>query len=302
MRKPTLVILAAGIGNRYGGLKQMDGVGPSGETIVDYSIYDAVRAGFGRFVFVIRKTIEREFQEVFLSRLIPRLDVDYVFQEIEDVPAGFSLPAGRTKPWGTSHAVLASEAKVGGPFAAINADDFYGAQAYSVMARFLNGTGPEDTAFSLVGYELGTTLSEHGSVARGICEVGADGFLKAIVERTGVEKTGSGARFQDEAGREIHLSGRETVSMNFWGFTPSFYRFARAEFASFLNERGHDPKAELYIPLVINKLMKEGRASVKVLPSRDAWFGVTYRDDKPKVMAEIARLVAAGNYPTPLWR
>lgn len=300
--KPTLVILAAGIGNRYGGLKQMDQVGPSGETIVDYSIFDAVRAGFGKFVFVIRKTIEREFQEVFLSRLRPRLDVDYVFQEIENVPGGFSAPPGRAKPWGTSHAVVVSEAKVDGPFAAINADDFYGAQAYSVMAAFLGHIRPGDAAFSLVGYELGTTLSEHGTVARGICEVGADGFLKAIVERTGVEKTGSGARFQDEGGREIHLSGLETVSMNFWGFTPAFFRFARAEFESFLKVRGHDPKAELYIPLVINKLVKEGRASVKVLPSRDTWFGVTYRDDKPKVMDEIARLVAAGRYPTPLWR
>ena len=299
--KPTLVILAAGIGNRYGGLKQMDQVGPSGETIVDYSIYDAVRAGFGKVVFVIRKSIEKDFNEVFLSRLKNRIDIDYVFQELEDIPKGLSVPAGRTKPWGTSHAVLVSEAKVDGPFAAINADDFYGAQAYAVVGAFLGELKREEAQFALVGYKLATALSEHGTVARGVCEVDEKGFLRTIVERTCVEKTADGAKFLDDSGTEVRLTGRETVSMNFWGFTPAFFKFARAEFATFVREKGHDLKAELFIPLVINKLVRNGQALVKVLPTADKWFGVTYKEDKAKVMAEIARLVAAGKYPTPLW-
>jgi len=299
--KPTLVVLAAGIGARYGGLKQMDGVGPSGETIIDYSIYDAVRAGFGKVVFVIRKGIEKEFRDAFLIPLRSKLEIDYVFQELEDVPSGFIVPAGRIKPWGTSHAVLASAPKVEGPFAAINADDFYGAQAYAAMAGFLRDLDPGAAEFSVIGYPLMTTLSEHGSVARGVCEENEKGFLEAIVERTSVEKTEDGARFVDDSGREVRLTGQETVSMNFWGFTPAFYEFARAEFKNFLRDRAHDPKAEIFIPLVVNKLVKAGMASVKILPSRDRWFGVTYREDKPKVMAEIGRLVAAGRYPSPLW-
>ncbi|MCX6562090.1 MAG: nucleotidyltransferase [Candidatus Aminicenantes bacterium] len=300
--KPILVILAAGIGNRYGGLKQMDQVGPSGETIVDYAIYDAGRAGFGKVVFVIRKSIEKEFHEVFLTPLRSKLDIDYVFQELQNIPEGLSVPAGRIKPWGTSHAVLVSEPKVDGPFAAINADDFYGARAYAVMADFLRNVKADDASFSLVGYKLGTALSEHGTVARGVCEVAEKGLLRTIVERTCIEKTADGARFLNEAGQEVRLTGRETVSMNFWGFTPAFFGFARTEFEAFLKDRGNDLKSELYIPLVVNKLVKNGQASVKVLPSADKWFGVTYREDKPRVMAEIARLVAAGKYPTPLWR
>lgn len=300
--KPNLVILAAGIGNRYGGLKQMDQLGPSGETIVDYSIYDAVRAGFGKVVFVIRKSIEKEFKEVFLAPLKSRIDIDYVFQELEDIPKGLSVPAGRVKPWGTSHAVLVSEPKVDGPFAAINADDFYGAQAYAVMAGFLQNVKADDASFSLVGYQLGTALSEHGTVARGVCKVDEKGFLRTIVERTCIEKTADGAKFLDDSGNEVRLTGRETVSMNFWGFTPAFFRFARAEFEAFVRDRANDLKAELYIPLVVNKLVRNGQTAVKVLPTGDKWFGVTYREDKPRVMAEIARLVATGKYPTPLWR
>ena len=299
--KPILVILAAGIGNRYGGLKQMDLVGPSGETIVDYAIYDAIRAGFGKVVFVIRKSIEKEFHEVFLTPLRSKPDIEYVFQELEDVPAGLSVPAGRIKPWGTSHAVLVSEPKVDGPFAAVNADDFYGAQAYAVMADFLRNVKANDASFSLIGYQLGTALSEHGTVARGVCEVHEKGFLRTIVERTCIEKTADGAKYLDEAGKDVQLTGRETVSMNFWGFTPAFFKFARAEFETFVREKEHDLKAEIFIPLVVNKLVRNGQATVKVLPSEDQWFGVTYREDKPRVMAEIARLVAAGAYPSPLW-
>jgi NDP-sugar pyrophosphorylase family protein len=299
--KPTLVILAAGIGNRYGGLKQIDIVGPSGETIVDYSIYDAIRTGFGKIVFVIRKSIEKDFREVFLARLKDITDIDYVFQEIEDVPRGLTVPAGRTKPWGTSQAVIVSEPKILGPFAAINADDFYGREAFRAMAGYLSKLKNTERRFSLVGYRLGHTLSEHGSVARGICEVDDDGTLKGIVERTCIEKAGSSIVFKDESGRSACLGEGDMVSMNFWGFTPEFFKFAKVEFESFVKENAGNLKAELYIPLVINKLVKSGLANVQVLEGGKIWFGVTYKNDKPRVMAEIKKLVAAGQYPSPLW-
>jgi len=299
---PTLVVLAAGIGNRYGGLKQMDGVGPSGETIVDYSIFDAARSGFDKVVFVIRRSIESDFREVFLDKLSKKIDVDYVFQEIEDVPAGLSVPPGRTKPWGTSHAVLVSRPKVRSPFAAINADDFYGLEAFQTMGGFLRGLGSADLKYSLIGYDLESTLSEHGAVARGVCDVDGIGTLRGIVERTHIEKTADGIIYQDEAGRRTPFHGRETVSMNFWGFTPTFFGFAAEAFERFVREKAHDPKAELYIPLVVNDLIKTGRARVKVLPSRQRWFGVTYKQDRPMVVAELRRLVDAGLYPTPLWK
>jgi len=299
--KPTLVILAAGIGNRYGGLKQMDGVGPSGETIVDYSIYDAVRAGFGKIVFVIRRSIESEFREVFFERLRRSLDIDYVFQELEDLPEGMSVPEGRTKPWGTSHAVIAAAAKVGEPFAAINADDFYGLRAYEVMAGFLRTLKNEETSYALVGYELNLTLSEHGSVARGVCEVDAEGMLTGIVERTCVERTPDGIVFKESDGRSISLSGRETASMNFWGFTPTFFAFARREFEIFFQKNINNPKAELFIPLVVNELIVTGQVRVKVLKGGEKWFGVTYKEDRPRVVEEIRKLVAAGIYPEKLF-
>jgi dTDP-glucose pyrophosphorylase len=299
--KPTLVLLAAGIGNRYGGLKQMEKVGPSGETIIDYSIYDAVRTGFGKVVFVIRKSIEEEFNEVFLAKLKGKLDIDYVFQELKDVPAGLKVSPDRVKPWGTSQAVLVAEPKVREPFAAINADDFYGRQAFEVMADFLGGLRNGARLYSLVGYQLGSTLSAHGSVARGVCEVDKAGMLKSIVERTSIEKTTDGARFRDETGHVVILSGRETVSMNFWGFTPSFFKYAKTEFGSFVRNNINNPKAELYIPTVINKLIKTGKARVKVLECGERWFGVTYKEDRPQVVQAIHQLVSAGKYPSPLW-
>jgi dTDP-glucose pyrophosphorylase len=299
---PTLVVLAAGIGNRYGGLKQMDAVGPSGETIVDYSIFDAARAGFNKVVFVIRRSIESDFREVYLDKLAKKIDVDYVFQEIEDVPSGLSVPAGRKKPWGTSQAVLVSRSKVRAPFAAINADDFYGQEAFQVMAAFLRGLGTGDLSYSLVGYDLETTLSEHGTVARGVCDVDETGYLKGIVERTRIERSADGIVYQDDTGRQTPFHGRETVSMNFWGFTPTFFGFAAEAFERFVREKADDPKAELYIPLVVNDLIKTGRARVQVLPSGQKWFGVTYKDDKPMVVAELKKLVDAGLYPSPLWK
>jgi hypothetical protein len=298
---PTLVVLAAGIGNRYGGLKQMDGIGPSGETIVDYSIFDAVRAGFGRVVFVIRRSIEKEFGEVFLSRLSGRVRVDCVFQEIEDVPPGCVVPDGRVKPWGTSQAVLAAAGTVQEPFAAINADDFYGRGAFGAMADFLRSRQAGESSYSLVGYRLDRTLSEHGAVARGVCEVGPAGFLTGIVERTHVVREGGVIRTRDESGREAILKPETTVSMNFWGFTPTFFDFARSEFRDFVQTCPDPLKSEIYIPLVVNKLILDGRATVRVLDCSEGWFGVTYREDRPRVVAAVRALVASGAYPTPLW-
>jgi len=265
--KPTLVVLAAGIGNRYGGLKQVDAFGPSGETIIDYSVFDAVRAGFGRVVFVIRRSIEKDFREAFLSRLEGRIDVRLAFQELGDVPAGHVVPEGRTKPWGTTHAVLAAASEVGEPFAAINADDFYGRGAYAAMAGFL----------------------------------GPDNRLTGIVERLNVVRTGGRIRSVGEDGRETALAPETIVSMNFWGFTPAFFGQARSEFEAFLKSCPDPLKSEIYIPLVVNNLIRGGRAEVRVLESTDAWFGVTYREDKPRVMAEIRALVEAGVYPNKLW-
>jgi NDP-sugar pyrophosphorylase family protein len=279
----------------------MDQVGPSGETIVDYSIYDAVRAGFGKIVFVIRKSIEEEFAEVFLKKLKDKLNMDYVFQELEHLPEGFFVPEGRVKPWGTSHAVLAAETSVHEPFAVINADDFYGYGAFRVMAEFLHEQENDAALFSLVGYRLDSTLSEYGSVARGVCEVDDKGMLTGIVERTRIEKTQNGIVFVQESGRPVSLSGQETVSLNFWGFTPAFFKFAKREFEVFLRESRNNLKAELYIPIIVNKLVKLGQARVKVLECSEKWFGVTYREDKPQVIEEINRLIASRQYPRSLW-
>jgi NDP-sugar pyrophosphorylase family protein len=298
---PSLVVLAAGLGSRYGSLKQMDGVGPGGETIIDYSIYDALRAGFGKVVFIIRRDIEADFREVFLKKLAGRIDVDYVFQELTDLPAGFACPADRQKPWGTAHAVLAAEPKVREPFAVINADDFYGAGGFAAMADFLRGPGGANSNYAVVGYGLRGTLSEHGSVARGVCEVDARGYLTGIVERTQIEKTAQGIIYRHADGRMTVLPETTIVSMNFWGFTPTIFGHSRAEFGRYLGENIHNPKAEMFIPLVVNELIKSGQASVKVLPTADHWFGVTYKEDKPRVMAELEKLVAAGAYPRFLW-
>jgi hypothetical protein len=268
---------------------------------MDYSLFDARRAGFGRCVFIIRRSIERDFRDVILAKLSGRFEADYVFQEIEDVPPGFSVPADRTKPWGTSHAVLAAASKVREPFAVINADDYYGVEPFRTMAEFLSGLRNEATDYSLIGYDLAGTLSEHGSVARGVCEVNAAGFLEGIVERTRIERTAAGAVFVDEDGRNVTLPAGKTVSMNFWGFTPTYFDFARTAFVRFLEKNAANPKAELYIPLVINALVRDGAATCRVLPTSARWFGVTYREDKPRVIEALAKLVEAGVYPPNLW-
>ncbi len=299
--KPTLVILAAGIGSRYGGLKQIDQVGPSGETILDYSIFDAIRAGFGKIVFVIRKDIEQDIKQVFGDKLSGKVVVDYVFQDLHDVPAWFTIPAERAKPWGTAHAVLTAATAVNEPFAVINADDFYGAGAYKVMAEFLSTQNNDTDNYAMVGYELRNTLSEYGSVSRGICETDMDGMLSSVVERTHIERLPQGVVFKDDEGNLISLDPQCYVSMNFWGFTSNVFNHIRRLFDVFLRENTVNPKAEFYIPTYVNTLVAQKEATVKVLTSSDKWFGVTYREDKPLVINKINELVLRGLYPKNLW-
>jgi len=296
--KPTLLVLAAGMGSRYGGLKQIDPVGPSGETIIDYSVFDALRAGFGQLVFVIRRDLEQQFKELVGARFEQRLPVDYVFQELDNLPVGFTVPAGRTKPWGTAHAILMGDDAVEEPFAAINADDFYGAQSFQLLAKHLQSGSPD---YAMVAFILRNTLSEHGSVARGVCQVGDGGYLQTVTELTKLEPAGPGARNTDPAGRVTQLTGDEPVSMNMWGFTPAVFPQLRQRFREFLEQRSADPKAECYIPNVVAELIQAGEARVKVLRTKDAWAGVTYREDRPRVVERIRQLVARGEYPSRLW-
>ena len=298
MTKPTLLVLAAGMGSRYGGLKQIDPVGPTGETIIDYSIYDAMRAGFGKLVFVIRQDIEQQFREVVGSRFEQRIAVDYVFQELNKLPAGHSLPAGRTKPWGTTHAILMAEHAIKEPFAAINADDFYGQNAYKLVAQHLNsGT----TDYAMAGFILKNTLSDHGSVARGVSRTDANQYLTSVVEMMKIERDGAAAKNTDAEGKITQLTGEEAVSMNFWGFTPALFPQIKARFESFLKQSGQEQKSECYIPSTVNDLVTSGEAKVKVLRSPDSWFGVTYREDRPQVVESIRKLIAKGDYPERLW-
>ncbi|HYD82926.1 MAG TPA: sugar phosphate nucleotidyltransferase [Opitutus sp.] len=289
----SLVILAAGMGSRYGGLKQLDGVGPGGETLLDYAVHDAVRAGFTRVVFIIRQAFEAEFRAQVGARYAGVIQVDYVFQELDALPAGFTAPAERTKPWGTGHAVWCARSAIVGPFAVVNADDFYGRDSYVQLARFLRATGgggrPE---VALVGFTLANTLSENGAVSRGVCAVRDDGLLRGIVEHTGIrrEDVGSGRTF----------TGDEIVSMNCWAFTPAIFAGLERQFAEFLRNRAAEPKAEFYLPAAISELIATGAVDVQVLPTQASWFGVTYREDKPGVEAAIGRLIAAGEYPATL--
>jgi dTDP-glucose pyrophosphorylase len=291
--KATLIVLAAGMGSRYGGLKQMDPVGPSGETIIDYSIYDAIRAGFGKVVFVIRPDFAELFKTEIGKRFESRIAVDYAYQELSKLPSWFQAPKEREKPWGTGHALLMAEGLVKEPFAMLNADDFYGAEGFEVMARHLEATQGD---YAMVGYRLKATLSEHGTVSRGICRI-KDGCLGEVVETTKIEKTADGARDQATGAR---LTGEEIVSMNFFGFTPAVFPQLRQLFDAFLKEEGQALKSEFYVPKAVDRLIQDGKAKVRVLSSRDAWFGVTYKEDKPHVMAEISKLVEAGRYPRDL--
>ncbi len=307
--KPTLVVLAAGMGSRYGGLKQVDPVGPSGEAILDYSVFDAHRAGFGKVVFIIRKDIEQVFREQVGSKYEGLLPVEYAFQDITDLPAPFTVPEGRTKPWGTAHAIRAARHVVHEPFAAINADDFYGRDAFQKLAAFLgNATGRLGTIgatrpghFAMVGYKLSLTLSENGSVARGICSLNDAGQLTKVVEHVKLVKTPTGAHDDDPAAEEKDFTGDERVSMNLWGFTPDLFDTLETRFPEWLAQNAAREKSEWYIPFVVDEMIHEGKATVDVLPTDSSWFGVTYREDKPFVTAEIRKLVEAGEYPMSLF-
>ena len=297
MTKPTLLVLAAGMGSRYGGLKQIDPVGPNGETIIDYSIHDAMRAGFGKVVFVIRRDIEEPFKKIIGARFEKKVPVNYVFQELNKVPPGFSVPANRAKPWGTGQAILLAADAIHEPFAAINADDFYGANSFRVLAEHL-GSGSAD--FGMVGFILRNTLSEFGSVARGVCKTSATGFLESVTEMTKIERDGHGAKTVGPDGNVLKLTGDETVSMNMWGFTPELFGDLKKLFAEFLTKHGAEEKSEFYIPAAVNDLLRGGRARVKVLRTPDPWFGVTYREDRPFVIEGIRKLIARGDYPEKL--
>ena len=299
--KPTLVILAAGMGSRYGSLKQVDPVGPSGETILEYSVYDAIRAGFGKVVFVIRRDIENDFKEIFINKLQKHIAIEYVFQELNMIPAGINVPAERMKPWGTGHAVMVAAFKVKEPFAVINADDYYGADAYKKMADYLSKLSNTETAYSMVGFELDNTLSEHGLVSRGVCEEDAKENLISVVERTKIGRDSKGVTYKDTEDKSVYISDKTIVSMNFWGFTPVFFDQLEQHFHEFIKINYTNPKAEFFLPFVVDDLIKAKKASVKVLRSTDRWFGVTYKEDKPLVVAKINELTKDGLYPVNLW-
>ena len=300
--KPALLVLAAGIGSRYGGLKQIDPVGPSGEVVLDYSVYDALRAGFGRVVFIIRHDIEQPFREVILSRYQGRVDAELVYQEMDMLPAGFAVPPERKKPWGTAHAVLCAAGAMREPFAVINADDFYGEASYRVLAEFLQAPGARPTEYSVVGFTLRNTLSEHGTVARGVCQTDAGGNLVLAEELTAIERMPGGrARNREPDGRFRLLTGDEPVSMNMWGFRPVFFEALKEEFTEFLKVNRTNAKAEFYIPTAMTGIIARGRGSCRVLPTPSEWFGVTYREDKPRVVESVRGLVREGRYPENLW-
>ena len=301
---PTLLILAAGMSSRYGGAsKQTDGMGPAGETLLDYSVYDAKKAGFGRIVFIIRREGETVFRERVVSRLAPHIPVALVYQDMRDLPDGFVPPADRQKPWGTGHAVWAARHEVKEPFCVINADDYYGRHSFQVMADYLRRPdlqGPP-AAWSMVGFQLRNTLSEHGKVARGICTVAPDGLLTGVEELTDIYRTLEGAENRPEGKPVRSLSGGETVSLNMWGFTPVLFAEFGESFAGFLHTNLTSPKAEFYIPLGVDLAIQKGAATCRVLPTESQWFGVTYQEDRPRVVAAVKGLVEKGEYPAPLW-
>ena len=299
--KPTLFVLAAGMGSRYGGLKQLDGLGPHGETIMDYSIYDAIHAGFGKIVFVIRKDFEQDFREKILSKYEGHIPVEVVFQSITDLPEGYTCPEDRTKPWGTNHAVLMGKNAIKEPFAVINADDFYGRNAFEVIAKELSRPRDRKGDYCMVGFRVGNTMTENGSVARGVCST-KDGNLESVVERTAISYDKEGRIvFTDENGTDQTLDPATPVSMNLWGFTPDYFDYSEREFRRFLDRYINTPKSEFFIPLAIDTLIKSGEASVKVLDTDSIWFGVTYAADRPGVVEKFAQLHADGTYPEKLF-
>lgn len=303
MVKPTLLVLAAGMGSRYGSLKQMDGIGPNNEAIIDYSVYDAIRAGFGKVVFVIREFFGAEFREVFTSaRFGGRIEVEYVYQELENLPEGFSLPEGRVKPWGTNHAVMMAAGAIREPFAVINADDFYGAEAYRTIGEYLAQLDGSRDKYCMVAYELGKTLSENGTVSRGVCSVNEQGNLAGMVERTQIERMADGRIVFHDGGADEQLASDTPVSMNLFGFTPDYFDYSQAFFGEWYAANRENLKAECYIPTMVNKLIQDGTVSLRVLRSGAQWFGVTYKEDKPTLTAAVERMIAEGKYPRDLWK
>ena len=301
--KPTLYILAAGMGSRYGGLKQLDGVGPQGQTIMDYSIFDALRAGFGKVVFVIRKDFEKDFREKILSKYEGHVPVEVVFQSVDALPEGYTVPADRQKPWGTNHAVLMADGVIKEPFAVINADDYYGRDAFEVIARYLSNLSQNEKGrYCMVAFRLGNTMTENGSVSRGVCTVDASGKLADVVERTAIAFDGDHKIFYTDAeGNKQYLESNTPVSMNFWGFTPDYFDFSKREFVKFLNKYIDTPKSEFFIPSGVDKLVKKGEATVDVLDTTSKWFGVTYSEDRPMVVESLRKLHEAGEYPDKLF-
>jgi UTP-glucose-1-phosphate uridylyltransferase len=293
----ALLILAAGMGNRYGGLKQLDEVGPNGETIMDYSVFDAKRAGFRKIVFVIRKDFAMEFEKKILSKYKNQIEVEYVFQEITDVPAGCSFDANRKKPWGTGHAVMVAQKAISTPFAVINADDFYGYDAFCVISEYLQKNRQTCGKYSMAGYIINNTLSESGFVSRGVCRIDENNFLTNITERTKIKKINGSISYVDNNGNAVKIPDNSIVSMNFWGFTPDYFEFSKKMFADFLNKNGNNNDAEFYIPTAVNNLITNRQAEVKVLKTTAKWFGITYMQDKIQTISNIKKLIEKGEYP-----
>ncbi len=300
MMKPELIVLAAGMGSRYGGLKQVDAIGPNGEALLEYGIYDAIRAGFGRVIFIIRESIEEAFKEKFAGKFENKIEVDYVYQEIDTPIEGIDDLPKREKPWGTAHAVLVAEHAVKAPFAVINADDYYGIEGYQKMADFLTkDCSPKH--YSMVGYILGKTLSPHGAVNRGVCSMDDHHALTEVVERHKIRKEGDKIVFEGHEDTDVELTEDNLVSMNFWGFHQEIFPLLRAHFIRFAKENYHNPRSEFYIPLIVNHLIQQPDYTVSVLPSNDQWYGVTYQEDKPAVKEALGTLIKNGAYPTDLW-
>ena len=298
--KPTLFVLAAGMGSRYGGLKQIDGLGPNGETIMDYSVYDALRAGFGKVVFVIRKDFEEAFRKAVISKYADKVPCEVCFQSVDSVPEGCTYNPERTKPWGTNHAVLMAKDLIKEPFAVINADDFYGRESFQVLADYLKSVEGTTGKYCMVGYRVANTLSENGSVSRGVCATDENGYLTDVVERTKIEKVGDKIIYTED-GVDTEIAPNSPVSMNMWGFTPEYFEYVEKAFVEFLQARGQELKSEFYIPTLVNDMIRSGKATCKVLDTTSKWFGVTYAEDRPQVVMKINNLVKEGVYPEKLF-
>ena len=302
--KPTLFLLAAGMGSRYGGLKQLDGLGPNGETIMDYSIYDAIHAGFGKLVFVIRKDFEEDFRKKIISKYEGHIPCELVFQSLDALPEGFTVPEGRTKPWGTNHALMMGESVINEPFGIVNCDDFYGRDSFGVMGKFLSNL-PEDSKnkYAMVGFRVGNTLSESGTVSRGVCATNSENLLTDVVERTKIERHNGDVQYLDENEKWVTIDDKTPVSMNFWGFTPDYFEYSKDYFKSFLSDPKNmaNLKSEFFIPLMVDKLIKENTATVEVLDTASKWFGVTYPEDRQGTVDKIQKLIDEGVYPSKLF-